>query len=120
MDWPARVVPYASLYHRPGGRRDKAYIRAYGVSNSLILRADLNWWPSRAILIRVAIVGYGRQPDYELVAPGQWTHEQRVAYVMKNNPILREAQKKESIDPDKVPDVETLPGWKTVPVKSKL
>ncbi|KAI0089363.1 NUDIX hydrolase domain-like protein [Irpex rosettiformis] len=63
-----------------------------------------------AILIWVAVVGYGRRPDFDLFAPGQWSHEQRVAYVMKHNPVLREAQKKEGIDPNKNPDVHTFPG----------
>ncbi|KAI0690270.1 NUDIX hydrolase domain-like protein [Cytidiella melzeri] len=63
-----------------------------------------------AILIYVAMVGYGRNPDYELFAPDQWSHEQRLAYAMKHNEALREAQKKEGIDIDKVPDVQSLPG----------
>jgi len=61
-----------------------------------------------AMLIRVAIIGYGRQPDYELFAHDQWTHEQRIAYVMRHNDILREAQEKEGLDPDRIPDVESL------------
>ncbi|KAI0796437.1 NUDIX hydrolase domain-like protein [Irpex lacteus] len=63
-----------------------------------------------AILIWVAMIGYGRRPDFELFAPGQWSHEQRLAYAMKHNPILREAQKKEGINPDKVLDIHSLPG----------
>ena len=73
-----------------------------------------------AILIRVAIIGYGRQPEYELYAAGQWSQEQRIAYVMKNNPILREAQKKEGLNPDKIPEPESLEGLQNVAVKSKL
>ena len=54
------------------------------------------------------MVGYGRQPDYELFAPGQLTREQRLAYAMKHNEVLRQAQKEEGLDPDEVPDIETL------------
>ena len=31
--------------------------------------------------------------------------EQRIQYALKHNPVLRDAQEKEGIDPDKIPDV---------------
>ena len=66
------------------------------------------------------MIGYGRRPDFELYAPDQWSHEQRIAHVMKHNPVLREAQKKEGLNPDKIPEPESLEGLQNVAVKSKL
>lgn len=66
------------------------------------------------------MIGYGRQPDFELFGPNQWTHEQRIAYVMKYNPILREAQRKEGLNSEKIPDVDLFTPPKPVVTRSKL
>ncbi|OCH89988.1 hypothetical protein OBBRIDRAFT_812908 [Obba rivulosa] len=57
-----------------------------------------------SILIRAAIIGYGREPDYEVGAPGQPPLPERLAYSLKNHPVLREAAQKEGIDPDRSPE----------------
>ncbi|KAH9931777.1 NUDIX hydrolase domain-like protein [Amylocystis lapponica] len=61
-----------------------------------------------AMLIRVATVGYGREPDFELYAPGQPTLEQRLAHALKHHPVFRKAARREGIDPDKGPDPDSL------------
>ncbi|PCH40719.1 hypothetical protein WOLCODRAFT_70305 [Wolfiporia cocos MD-104 SS10] len=61
-----------------------------------------------AIMIRVAAIGYGRQPDFEVFAPNQPSQEERIAYALKTNPVFREAAQQEGIDPDKVPDPSTF------------
>ncbi|KZT06452.1 uncharacterized protein LAESUDRAFT_725888 [Laetiporus sulphureus 93-53] len=61
-----------------------------------------------AILIRVATIGYGREPDFDVCAPGQPSQEERIAFEMRNHPIFREAARQEGLDPDKVPDPSTF------------
>ncbi|CCM00476.1 uncharacterized protein FIBRA_02510 [Fibroporia radiculosa] len=56
------------------------------------------------ILIRVATIGYGRAPDFEVDAPGQPCWNERIAYSLKHNPVFLEAMQKEGIDPSKIPD----------------
>lgn len=60
------------------------------------------------VLIRVAIVGYGREPDFEAYAPDEPSQEERMAFELRASPILREACLKEGIDPDKVPEPSSL------------
>lgn len=55
----------------------------------------------RSILIRVATIGYAREPDFEVFAPGQLPQEQRIIYQLKTDSVFREAAKREGIDPDK-------------------
>lgn len=59
-----------------------------------------------AILIRVAIIGYGREPDFQLLAPDQRPTEERLAYALRHHAAFREAAEKEGIDPDKTPEVK--------------
>lgn len=61
-----------------------------------------------SILIRVATIGYGRDPDFEPYAPNQPTGEQRLAYALRYDPIFREAALAEGIDPDKTPHPASL------------
>ena len=70
-----------------------------------IMRADDN---RSGVLIRVATVGYGREPDYEVHAPDEPSQEERMAFELKTSPILREACLKEGIDPDKAPEPSSL------------
>ncbi|TCD68643.1 hypothetical protein EIP91_010298 [Steccherinum ochraceum] len=56
-----------------------------------------------AILIRAATIGYALAPDYELTAPGQPSHLERIEYALKHHPIFREASVKEGlISPSKL------------------
>ncbi|KAH9899426.1 NUDIX hydrolase domain-like protein [Cubamyces lactineus] len=61
-----------------------------------------------SILIEVAKIGYAREPDFEAYAPGQPTTLQRIAYALRHDPIFREAERAEGIDPDKTPDPSSL------------
>ncbi|KAI0774717.1 NUDIX hydrolase domain-like protein [Trametes elegans] len=61
-----------------------------------------------SILIRVATIGYGRDPEFEPYAPGQPTMQQRIAHALRYDPIFREAERAEGIDPDKIPDPARL------------
>ncbi|KAI0722498.1 NUDIX hydrolase domain-like protein [Earliella scabrosa] len=61
-----------------------------------------------SILIRVASIGYGQQPDFEPYAPEEPTMQQRIAYALRHDPIFREAEIAEGIDPDKTPDPSSL------------
>ena len=72
--------------------------------NALALRTLDN----RSILIRVASIGYGQQPDFEPYAPEEPTMQQRIAYALRHDPIFREAEIAEGIDPDKTPDPSSL------------
>lgn len=62
----------------------------------------------RQMLIRVASIGYGREPDFELCAPDEPGMEQRIAYALRHDPIFRAAAAAEGIDPDKTPDPASL------------
>lgn len=57
-----------------------------------------------SILIRVAAIGYGRGPDFSLCAPGQPSKEERIVHALRNDSVLREAARREGIDPDGEPD----------------
>ncbi|KAI0371495.1 hypothetical protein BV20DRAFT_941868 [Pilatotrama ljubarskyi] len=61
-----------------------------------------------AILIKVATIGYGREPDFEPYAPGQPTMQQRIAHALRYDAVFREAERAEGIDPDKTPDPSSL------------
>ncbi|KAI0751196.1 NUDIX hydrolase domain-like protein [Daedaleopsis nitida] len=61
-----------------------------------------------SILIRAAAIGYGHEPDFELYAPDQPTMEQRIAFALRYDPVFREAEIAEGIDPDKTPDPASL------------
>jgi coenzyme A diphosphatase NUDT7 len=46
---------------------------------------------NRAMLIRTAIIGYGREPDFEVNPPNGPLTEERIAYEMLHNSVFREA-----------------------------
>ena len=50
-----------------------------------------------AILIRTAVVGYGKSPAFEVHAPGQWSMAKRVENLVRYHPVLRQARWKEGI-----------------------
>lgn len=52
----------------------------------------------RAILVRVAQIGYCRDPDFELYAPGQLSLEDRIAMALSKDDILRKACETERVD----------------------
>ncbi|PIL37567.1 hypothetical protein GSI_01261 [Ganoderma sinense ZZ0214-1] len=56
------------------------------------------------MLIRVAAIGYGREPDFEPSAPDEPAMAQRIAYALRTDPIFRAAAVAEGIDPDRTPD----------------
>ncbi|KAH9833854.1 NUDIX hydrolase domain-like protein [Rhodofomes roseus] len=60
------------------------------------------------VLIRVATIGYGREPDFDVYTPDQPSQEERIAFELQVNPILREACRTEGIDPDKAPEPSSL------------
>ncbi|KIJ57297.1 hypothetical protein M422DRAFT_23355 [Sphaerobolus stellatus SS14] len=53
-----------------------------------------------SILVRVALIGYSQDPEFELDAPGQISLEERVARALKENEKLKEACRAEGIDKD--------------------
>lgn len=53
----------------------------------------------RAILIRVAIIGYAREPDYELQPPDAPSMNERIAHTMLHNQKFRDAFAAEGLDP---------------------
>ncbi|KAI0650863.1 NUDIX hydrolase domain-like protein [Trametes meyenii] len=61
-----------------------------------------------SMLIEVAIIGYGREPDFESYAPGQLSMQRRIAQALRRDPVFREAALSEGIDPDKTPDPTSL------------
>ena len=58
----------------------------------------------RAILVHVAKIGYARPPAFEQFAAEQYPMEKRIAYAMRHKNVLREAQRAEGLDPDKIPE----------------
>ncbi|EIW61421.1 uncharacterized protein TRAVEDRAFT_162575 [Trametes versicolor FP-101664 SS1] len=60
------------------------------------------------ILIKVATIGYGREPEFEPYAPDEPNMQQRIAHALRHDPVFREAARAESIDPDKTPDPSSL------------
>ena len=53
-----------------------------------------------SILISVAMVGYDRQPEFEMNRPGAPTRYQRLAWTLLSKPMLREACEKEGLRVD--------------------
>ncbi|KZT70259.1 hypothetical protein DAEQUDRAFT_214953 [Daedalea quercina L-15889] len=60
------------------------------------------------VLIRVATIGYGKEPDFDVYAPDQPSQEERIAYELRTNSPLRAACRREGIDPDKTPEPSSL------------
>ncbi|KAF8165916.1 NUDIX hydrolase domain-like protein [Crassisporium funariophilum] len=50
------------------------------------------------MLIRVATIGYARQPDFEVSPPGALSTEERIAWALVNKPVFREACDRERVD----------------------
>jgi hypothetical protein len=70
--------------------------RVFVVLTSHGITSDL--FPS-GILIQVAIIGYARQPDFEVDLPGGLAREERLAHAMLHDEILRKALADEGVDP---------------------
>jgi hypothetical protein len=64
------------------------------------LPSPLRFSSDSSILIHVAMVGYGRQPEFELNRPGAPTRDRRLAWTMFNKPVFREACEKEGVRVD--------------------
>ena len=52
----------------------------------------------RGILIRVATIGYAREPDFEVQPPNASTTEERIAWALLNRDVFRIPCEKEGID----------------------
>ena len=50
------------------------------------------------MLIRVATIGYARQPDFDVHPPNAISTEERIAYALLYRKVLRDACEKENID----------------------
>lgn len=82
-----------------GGIKPIFGLTAY-VSSSRVYpttRADFNCTRS-GMMIRVAMVAYGREPDFELQPPDAATTEERIAYALLKRRVFRNACDKEGID----------------------
>ncbi|PSR83462.1 hypothetical protein PHLCEN_2v5734 [Hermanssonia centrifuga] len=75
-----------------------------------------------SILIHAASVGYVRQPEFQVYAPGQLEHKERIRYAMRHSDILRNAQLKKGIDPDRNDSTKQRKGEirQVVMVRSRL
>ncbi|EAU82611.1 hypothetical protein CC1G_07893 [Coprinopsis cinerea okayama7 len=51
-----------------------------------------------AMLIRVATIGYGREPDFEVHPPGAPTMDERIAWALVHRKVFKDACEKEGID----------------------
>lgn len=51
-----------------------------------------------AILIRVAIIGFARQPDFEVHPPNAISTRERIAYALLHRKVFRDACEKEGVD----------------------
>ena len=51
-------------------------------------------------MIRTAQIGYARDPEFELYAPGQASLEERIAIAMQREESLRNACRNEGIEAD--------------------
>ena len=79
---------------------------AGGIKPVFGLMADVSFPPSmtslmlffRTILIRVATIGYAREPDFEVHPPAAVSNEARMAYALLNRKVFRDACKKENIN----------------------
>lgn len=54
----------------------------------------------RAICLHVATIGYATAPEFALHAPNEWDLPERIAYALRNVPILVDAVKKERAERD--------------------
>lgn len=51
-----------------------------------------------AILIRVATIGYAREPDFEVHSPNEPSLEERIAWALLNRKVFKDACEKEGVD----------------------
>jgi len=51
-----------------------------------------------AILIRVATVGYAREPDFEVLSPNELSLEERIAWALLNRKVFKDACENEGVD----------------------
>ena len=51
-----------------------------------------------AILIRVATIGYAREPDFEVHSSHELSIEERIAWALLNRQVFKDACEKERID----------------------
>lgn len=50
------------------------------------------------MLIRVAIIGYAREPDFGVHSPNELLLEERIAWALLNRKVFRDACEKEGVD----------------------
>ncbi|KAF5334412.1 hypothetical protein D9611_013561 [Ephemerocybe angulata] len=83
--------------HSPGARKDKFRVHSFltgreagGVKPVFGLTA--------AMLIRTATIGYGREPSFEVHAPGSPSTEERIAWALLTRKVFVDACEKEGVD----------------------
>ncbi|KAF6751545.1 NUDIX hydrolase domain-like protein [Ephemerocybe angulata] len=83
--------------HSPGARKDKFRAHSFltgreagGVKPVFGLTA--------AMLIRTATIGYGREPSFEVHAPGSPSTEERIAWALLTRKVFVDACEKEGVD----------------------
>jgi len=68
------------------------------LTTELIFLYDFSLVFNRAVLIRVATVGYAREPDFEVQPPNAPTPEERIAWALLNRDTFRIPCEEEGID----------------------
>ncbi|KJA17714.1 hypothetical protein HYPSUDRAFT_90506 [Hypholoma sublateritium FD-334 SS-4] len=92
-------VPYHTSYEITGHERT---ISTFRVHQFLTGREAGGIKPvfglTAAMMIRVATIGYAREPDFEVQAPNTPTTEERIAWALLHRPAFRAACQEEGID----------------------
>lgn len=55
------------------------------------------FFPPSAILIRVATIGYAREPDFEVHSPNEPSFQERIAWALLNRKAFRDACENEGV-----------------------
>jgi coenzyme A diphosphatase NUDT7 len=55
------------------------------------------FYTSSAILIRVATIGYAREPDFEVHSPNELSLQERIAWALLNRKVFRDACENEGV-----------------------
>lgn len=55
------------------------------------------FYTSSAILIRIATIGYAREPDFEVHSPNELSLHERIAWALLNRKVFRDACENEGV-----------------------